>query len=311
MRKVSPKLQGWLDDFNKAAAALIASGFKATPTNAREYLVNLTRNLVTDIPDVPLICDELVYSPEWLIPVRIYVPKPDRELPVLVYFHGGGHMVGSVSVYDPICRKLALASDHIVISVEYRLTPENPYPAGEKDAYFAVKNIWPALDVRKIKYKKILNIGGDSAGGALTASVIHKAQFDHDLDIKKAVMIYPGLDYTMSYPSIDENAVGFLLQKAKIIWYYDYYFLQAQDRRAASPIFGTFTKGLPEIFLLSCEFCPLRDENRAYLKKLDEVGVKYTHLHFDDMLHTFLNMENLVKEECEKTYKAIGAFLNK
>jgi acetyl esterase/lipase len=311
MRKVSPKLQPWLDGFNKNVAALVAAGFKATPTNGREYLAGLTRDLVTDIPALPCIIDDLVYTPEWLVPVRIYHPQPDRELPVLLYFHGGGHMVGSVTVYDPICRKMALSSKHIVVSVDYRLAPENPYPAGEKDAYYTAKNVWATLAGRNLKFKRILNIGGDSAGGALSAAVIHRAQFDHALDIKKAVLIYPGLDYTLGCPSVEENGVGYLIQKSKIVWYYDNYLQKAEDRRAVSPLFGAFTQGLPEVFMLSCEFCPLRDENHAYLKKLDEAGVKYTHLFFDDMLHTFLNMEDLVREECAKAYKAIGEFLNK
>lgn len=310
MRKVSPKLKPWLDEFNINVAALVAAGFKATPTNAREYLANLTRDLIGASPEVALVCDDLVYSPEYLIPIRIYHPAPGKKLPVFMYFHGGGHMVGSITVYDPICRRMALASQHVVVSVDYRLAPENPYPAGVKDAYYAAKNIWPTLDSRGIKYKPELSIGGDSAGGALTATVIAKAQFDYAFSIKKAVMIYPGLDYTLSFPSMDENGVGYLVQKAKVIWYYDNYFMEAEDRKAASPIFGDFSKRMPPVFMLTAEFCPLRDENLAYLKKLEEVGVPYTHLHFDGMIHTFINMETLVKEECDRTYQAIGKFLN-
>ena len=309
MRALSPKLRPWLDEFNKQAAALVAAGFKATPVNGREYLAKLTADLVREIPQIKLVCDDLIPSPDYQIPVRIYHPDPDQDLPVLLYYHGGGHMVGGVTVYDPICRKLALAANHIVVSVEYRLAPENPYPAGVKDAYWAAKNLWPVLQARGLRFRRELSLGGDSAGGALAATVMGKAQFEYGFSIKKAVLIYPGLDYTLSGASVDENGTGYLIQKGKIIWYYDHYFQQGEDRKAASPLFGDFTKRLPEMLLITAEFCPLRDENYAYLEKLRAAGVPCRHLHFDDMLHTFLNMESLVKEECQKVYATIGDFL--
>ncbi len=310
MRAVSPKLKKWLDDFNKQAAALVAAGFKANPVNAREYLANLTRDYVTQIPDMPIIYDDYIYTMHYMVPVRIYHPNPGKKLPVFMYYHGGGHMVGSVTVYDAICRKMALATNHIVVAVEYRLAPENPYPAGELDAYYATKNLWPTLEGRKLNYLPELSVGGDSAGGALTAAVIRRAQFDHALNIKKAVMIYPGLDFTLSQPSMEENGVGYLIQKGKIVWYYDNYFSKGEDRKAASPLFGEFTKGLPPVFLLTAEFCPLRDEGLAYKERLKKAGVACTHLHFKDMIHTFLSLEDLVPEECKKTYTAIAKFLN-
>ena len=309
MRNLSPKLKKWLDEFNKNAAALIAAGFKPTTVNARDYLYNLTREYIKDIPEVPLILDDLVYTPEWLVPVRIYHPQPQKALPVFLYFHGGGGMAGGVASYDAICRKLALATNHIVISVEYRLAPENPYPCAVKDAYWTSKNLWSTLDARKLVYCRELVVGGDSAGGTLTASTMEKAQFETDLIIKKAVMITPGLDFTMSFPSIDENGVGFLLQKAKVSWYYDHLFLHAHDRKAASPLFGAFTNRMPETLMITAEFCLLRDENYAYLEQLKRVGVKYQHVHFNDMIHNFISLEDLVKEECQKVYKTIADFL--
>ncbi len=312
MRKVSSKLQGYLDAFNAQVPALIAAGFKATSTNAREWLANTTREMVTDVPAIAGVWDDLVSAPgySYAVPVRIYHPAPTETRPVLVHFHGGGHMVGSVSVYDPICRKIAAATGHIVVTVEYRLAPECPYPNGLNDAYQVVKNLWPVLDARKIQYKRELSLIGDSAGGSLVAAVMEKAQFDPVVSLKRAVLIYPGLDYTMSFPSMEENAVGYLLQKAKIVWYYDHYFQAGENRKTASPIFGEFTARMPETFVISAEFCPLRDENVAYLEKLKQAGVKTKHMHFDDMTHTFMNMESLVKEECKRVYDAIAGFLN-
>ena len=309
MRTVSPKLAPWLETVNKQTAALVAAGFVFTPTNAREGLANLTRAFVTDIPPVAWIADTLVPAPGYRVPVRIYHPAPEKALPVLVYFHGGGHMAGSVSVYEPICRKLALATQHIVVSADYRLAPECPYPAGLEDAYATAKYVWGALDARKVNYTRRLSLAGDSGGGALVAGVIGKSQFDASLPIHKTAMIYPGLDYTMQQPSMVENAVGYLLQTGKIEWYYNEYLQHAENRRDISPLYGKFSSNMPETLVISAEFCPLRDENHLYVEKMKAAGAKATLVHFDDMIHTFMNLEDMVKEECQKVYTLIGDFL--
>ncbi|EDL54964.1 hypothetical protein VSAK1_02789 [Vibrio mediterranei AK1] len=309
MRQVSPKLQPWLDNFNVLVGQLVANGFKATATNAREGLANLTKGLVTEIPAVAWIQDDLVSGEDYQVPVRIYHPQPEKALPVLVYYHGGGHMAGSVTVYDPICRKLALATEHVVVSVDYRLAPECRYPAGVNDAYAVVKNLWPTLDARQINYIPQLSIAGDSGGGALVATVSAKAQFDEAVHIHKQVLIYPSLDYTMSGGSIDENATGYLLQKAKIAWYFDNYFHVQDDRKQASPLFQPMTQDLPETLLFTAEFCPLKDEGLSYCELARAAGVTVEHYHFKDMIHTFMNMEDLVKEECELLYQKVAKFL--
>lgn len=311
MRQVSPKLQTWLDNFNIAVNQLIEGGFKPTATNAREGLANLTKGLVTEIPDVAWVQDDLVFGDEYHVPVRIYHPESETALPVLVYYHGGGHMAGSVTVYDPICRKLALATKHIVVSVDYRLAPECPYPAGLIDAYSVVSNVWAALDSRQLNYLPTLSIAGDSGGGALVASVSAKAQNDENVAIAKQVMLYPSLDYTMDSGSMEQNATGYLLQKGKIAWYFDNYFQNDEDRRAASPLYQPMSAALPQTLLLTAEFCPLRDEGIAYCEMARSAGAQVEHYHFADMIHTFLNMEDLVKQECETVYQKISEFLNR
>ncbi|MGF1696347.1 alpha/beta hydrolase [Vibrio lamellibrachiae] len=311
MRKVSQKLAPWLDNFNQLVVKLVEGGFKPTATNAREGLANLTKGLVTNIPEIEWVQDDLVAGDDYDVPVRIYHPAPKESLPVIVYYHGGGHMAGSVTVYDPICRKLANATRHIVVSVDYRLAPECPYPAGVNDAYSAVKNVWNTLESRSLKYTKQLSAVGDSGGGALVASVSRKAQFDDSVSIYKQAMIYPSLDYTMDSESIEQNATGYLLQKGKIAWYFDNYFKRNEDRHAVSPLFGEFTNQLPETLMITAEFCPLRDEGTRYYEQVKAVGVNAEHIHFDDMIHTFMNMEDLVEEECAQVYAKIAQFLKK
>jgi acetyl esterase/lipase len=310
-RQVSPRLKPWLDNFNRLMAELIADGFKATPTNAREGLANLTRGLVTDIPDIAWCQDDLVAGCRREVPVRIYHPEPSAALPVLVYLHGGGHMAGSVTVYDPICRKLAHAARHIVVSVDYRLAPECPYPAGVKDAYSVVKNLWPILRGRNLNFAEKLSVAGDSGGGALCATVCHLAQFDAGVTIQRQALIYPSLDYTMHWPSIDQNGQGYLLERHKIAWYFDHYFQNAENRQAASPLYMAFTKALPASLVITAEFCPLRDEGFAYVEKLRQADVETDHFHLEDMIHAFMNMEDLVKESCEAVYTRIGRFLDR
>lgn len=285
------------------------NGFKQTPTNAREGLATLTKGLVTERPEVPWTQDDLVKGAVFNVPVRLYHPDPESHLPVLVYFHGGGHMAGSITVYDSICRKLAIASEHLVVSVDYRLAPECPYPFGLIDGLTVVKNVWTTLNQRNLNYTRQLSIGGDSGGGALCASVAHITQHDTEVDITRQMLVYPSLDYTMSMKSMDENGTGYLLHKDKIEWFFENYFQHNEDRKKASPLFMEVTKNLPQSMIITTEFCPLRDEGIVYVKKLEDSGVSTNHLHFDDMTHAFINMENLVKEQCNTFYREAGAFL--
>ncbi|WP_087018938.1 alpha/beta hydrolase [Thaumasiovibrio subtropicus] len=310
MRHVSEDLALWLNNFNQQLPILIGNGYRPTSTNAREGLANLTQELVTSSPTVARVQDDVVSGDTFDVPVRIYHPIPSQSLPVLVFFHGGGHMAGSVTVYDPIARKLATATQHIVVSVDYRLAPECRYPCGVDDAYTVVKGIWNTLDNNNIQYQKQLSIMGDSGGGALTATISEKAQRDEEVIITNQVLVYPSLDYTMDHYSYTENGSGYLLHTAKIKWYFDNYFNPDDDRREASPLYGEFTDKLPRTLLFTAEFCPLRDEGIEYCKKAEYGGAEVKHVHFEHMIHTFLNMEDVAQEACASVYGQVNAFIN-
>ena len=308
-RQLDPALDNWLQGFNKLLLELQQSGFKQTPTNAREGLANLTWNLVTDKPEVKWVQDDIVPGKTFDVSVRLYHPDPDSALPVLLYFHGGGHMSGSITVYDRICRKMALASQHLVVSVDYRLAPECRYPAGIVDALTVLKNIWNTLDQRKLKYTRELSVAGDSAGGAMTATLAHMTQHNPAIEIKRQLLIYPSLDYSMQFTSVDLNATGYLLHKEKMKWYFEHYFNPGDDWFEASPLNMEFSSALPESMVITAEFDPLRDEGIAYINRLNKAGVNNRHVHFDDMIHAFMNMEDIVKNQCERLYAEIGLFL--
>lgn len=305
-----PNLKKWLKQYYMVVNKLEAEGFKATPTNAREGLANLTHSLVRSSPTVQWVQDDLVTGEVFDVPVRIYNPSPEESLPVLIYLHGGGHMAGSVTVYDPICRKIAVEARHIVVSPDYRLAPECPYPAGINDALQVVQNIWSVLEARQLRYKRQLSIAGDSAGGAMSATVAHRVQNDQYVQIHRQVLIYPSLDYTMSFDSIDSNGQGYLLHNDKIAWYFSNYLKRKSDRKDISPLFMSISANYPPTLLVSAEFCPLRDENLAYVKKLNKAAIDAKHVHFDTMIHAFLNMEKLVPDECQRLYQKLDSFLN-
>ncbi|MDR2604093.1 MAG: alpha/beta hydrolase, partial [Desulfovibrio sp.] len=309
-KKPHLSLRPWLRDFHARAAYLTAVGFRQTPTNTREFLARLTARYVTKIPEIADVRDDLAPTGDFSVPLRIYHPDPGEELPVLLFFHGGGHMCGSVTVYDPICRKLAAAARHVVVAADYRLAPENPYPAGVDDALGVVHTVPGLLAERGIRFRNEVSIAGDSAGGALCAAVSRLMQFEPGRRIKRQALIYPSLDYTLSLPSVEENADGYMLQTAKVVWYLDNYFPRGVNRKAVSPLFGEFTDKLPETLVVTAEFCPLRDEGVAYCRKVQEAGVKARQLHLGDMIHAYLNLEDLVPDACAETYEAVAAFLN-
>ncbi|MCB1752315.1 MAG: alpha/beta hydrolase [Gammaproteobacteria bacterium] len=300
----------WLEGFNTLKQQLLESGFKITPSNAREALESLTRRYVTSIPEIPLIRDDLVPGNHFRVPVRIYHPEPDASLPVLVFAHGGGHMAGSLSLYDPIARRIASAASHIVVSVDYRLAPECPYPAGVTDLGSVIKGIQPVLKNLDLRFEPRISLAGDSAGGALCATSSHRFQYDPGIRIHRQVLIYPSLDYTLSQPSAQAYAKGYLLDRDRIFWYFDNYFQGIENRKEASPLFMPCSERLPETLVITAEYCPLRDEGKAYVDRLCDAGLRAEYLQFDGMIHAFLNLEELVPDQCAEAYRRIGEFLN-
>ncbi len=306
---IAPQLRAWLEKYNYLMARWLESGAVLTPQASRDGLGTLTRTLVTDIPELALVRNEKIENHNRIVPLRIYHPNPDANLPVLIYLHGGGHIAGSVDVYDPICRKIALATGYIVVAVEYRLAPENPYPAGIEDSAMVLEGCFAMLDRIGINYFPRMALAGDSAGGAMGATLAHMFQSQADVIISQLILIYPGLDYTLSMPSVAEFATGCLLEKERICWYFNQYFQNNESRRKASPLFMKVTDRFPKTLVITAGFCPLRDEGKKYVSVLKEGGVTVQHLHLDDMIHAFLNMESLVPDSCKLVYGAMRDFL--
>lgn len=309
MVEVAPQLKKWLKKYNHLMAKWLESGAVLTPEIAREGFAILTRNLVADIPQLALVRDEKIENPKQIVPVRIYHPVPDVALPILIYLHGGGHVAGSVEVYDPICRKIALATRHIVVAVDYRLAPEYRYPAGIEDSVVVLEGCLGLLERIGLCYLPRIALAGDSAGGAMSATLAHTFQGHPDLTISHLMLLYPSLDYTMSLPSVTEFASGYMLEKERICWYFDRYFQGHGRRREVSPLFMKVTDRFPKTLIVTAGFCPLQDEGNQYFSLLKKGGVAAQHLHLDEMIHAFLNMESLVPESCAQVYRAMDDFL--
>jgi len=301
---LQPALAPWLAGINQIAAQAAARGIEPTPAAAREALANMTLYFGGKAPEVAAVHDfALAAAPG--VPLRLYDPRPGQPLPVCVYLHGGGHMAGSIDVYDPIYRRLAARADCLVVAVEYRLAPEHRYPQGLEDCVRAIRALPQWLAEQNLGDGRGLLVAGDSGGGALTASVSALAIDDHSLKLRGQILIYPSLDYTLSQPSIVENGQGYLLETARIRWYFDQYFHDHDDRRAASPLFMPVA-GLPPTLLITAGFCPLRDEGYAYAERLATAGIACEHVNLPDMLHTYLNLHALAPEACDATYDAIA-----
>ncbi|WP_226644585.1 alpha/beta hydrolase [Microbulbifer variabilis] len=270
----------------------------------------MIQEYVTDIPNFDCIVDDEVFTSGYTVPVRIFNPNPNQALPVLLFLHGGGHMVDSVKAYDPICRKMAIATQHIVVAPEYRLAPENLYPANVEDTCGVARGVWSVLARQKMDHRKVLSVAGDSAGGSLSATLSHLAQFDSSIAIEKQVLIYPCVDYTAGCLSYQKYGAGYFLETDKCLWFFDKYFGESQCRKAASPLYMDFTARLPRTLVITAEFCPLCDEGKIYCEKVKSAGGFAKNLHFEGVIHGFLNVEDLLKKVCAEAYSGIGEFLN-
>lgn len=298
--------------------ALLADFLAAQPRNpnlcydtlsSRAGLAALTKANVSTSEPMAAIINTEVDTGERRIPVRIYRPALTGEPKVVVFIHGGGHLSGSVDVYDPVTRHLAMATGNIVVSVDYRLAPENPYPAGLSDAKAVIENVWSLLESQHIPYSRQLTLIGDSGGGAFSATLAAYFSREQPGFIHRLVLIYPSLDYTLNWPSVQENGTGKLLDESKIRWYFQQYFRNGEDRKQTSPLYLPLSQDFPPTLVVSGGLDPLRDENFAFVARLQAEGIPVQHVHFPGMTHAYLMLEDKVPQEAKATYLAIGEFV--
>lgn len=229
--------------------------------------------------------------------VRIYRPFSETPLPVILYFHAGGFVKGDVVYSESFCRKLANGSGCIVVSVNYRLAPENPFPAAVDDAYHALQWVYHAAHEFGGD-KERLAVVGESSGGNLAAAIALMSYTKQGPAIRLQVLIYPQLDYTHSCPSHHLFADGYFLTEQALYFYAKQYVPEGTDLKNPylSPYWTKHHKHLPQAYIITAEYDPLRDEAEGYAKQLKKAGVKVIHHRYPGMIHGFISMSTLLEE---------------
>lgn len=261
--------------------------------------------------DVAGVEDRVLPGPAGDIPVRVYTPEGDGPFPVIAYLHGGGWVFMGIETHDWICRRLANAARAIVVSVEYRLAPEHPFPAPLDDCMAVVH--WLATKADELGGDPArLAVAGDSAGGNLAAAVTLASRADDGPRVSAQVLVYPVTDAACATPSFVQNAEGYLLTASTMRWFWQQYLGEHgdPDDGYASVLRHADLRDLPPTMVITAEFDPLRDEGEAYAEHLAAVGTDVTLRRFDGMIHGFLGMEALVPE-ADLAMEEIASFLGR
>ena len=299
---LDPQVQTLLDQM----AALNAPPINTlTPELVRIGIKMQLENAEGEPESVAQVVNRTIPGPTGEIPIRIYTPAGSEPFPALVFFHGGGWVICDLDTHDNLCRRLCNGADCIVVSVDYRLAPEHKFPAAPEDCYAATQ--WVARHAAEINaIPDKIAIGGDSAGGNLTAVVAQMVRDQAGPRLALQLLIYPATDFTFDGPSIHENAKDYFLTIDDMNWFMNYYLNSDADKKnpLASPLQSANLRGLPAALVITAEYDPLRDEGEAYGKRLKEAGVPVTISRYNGVIHGFLSLEPLTdkgkqaREEC-------------
>ena len=280
-----------------------------TPEEAREFQRSVS--LPTGEPEPVGAVDDLVVRGDGHgVPLRVYTPDGDGPFPVLVWAHGGGWVLGDIETEDPTGRALANAGGCVVASVDYRLAPEHPFPAGLRDVYSAVG--WAASQAGSVGGDTDrVAVGGSSAGGALAAGATLLARAPDGPSIDYQVLVYPVTSYTREFPSYDAYD-GYFLSREGLAWNERQYLADPLHgyNPLAFPLEAEDLGGLPPATVVTAGFDMLRDEGEAYAEALEAAGVAVSHRHYDDMVHTFFGkLQDPAWERAREAVEAVGADL--
>jgi len=271
-----------------------------SPAEARQAYLASRPILQPDPPPVAEVRALEAEGPAGAIPLRFYRGRdaaPGRLQPALIYFHGGGWVIGDLESHDQVCRALANAVPCIVVAVDYRLAPEHKFPAAAEDAIAATR--WIAANADKLGIDAgRLAVGGDSAGGNLAAVVCLAARDGGGPSLVHQLLVYPGTDMGLGWPSVARHAQQLPLTRAAMQWFIAHYLRGAADEAdwRASPLKATSHRGLPPALVMTAAFDPLCDEGEAYAKALAAAGVPVRHECFAGQIHGFLTMGRIVSD---------------
>ncbi len=304
---VAPELKLLLDQLAQAPLDL-----SVTSPDEMRALYDAMSAMAGEPAVVGSVEDRAVPGPAGDIPVRVYRPDVDGPAPVLVFLHGGGWVIGNLDSHDVPCRALCRDAEAVVVSVDYRLAPEHPFPAALDDAWAALT--WVAAHPDDVGGDASrIAVGGDSAGGNLAALLALRARDEGGPSLVHQMLVYPVTDLASESPSYVENGDGYFLTAETMRWFIGHYL--GADREHGdpsdpriSPLRADDLSGLPPAQVLTAEFDPLRDEGDAYASRLAEAGVAVDHVTHPGLVHGFIGM-GMLSPDCATAAAAAAARL--
>jgi acetyl esterase len=302
---LDPYFKAMLDAAAEAGGAPIET---LGPEGAREFYRNLGLDGDVNFPDLE-IRELTVAGAAGPIKARLYQTKAAKPVgPGMVYFHGGGWVIGDLETHDGLCRQLANASGCKVLSVDYRLAPEAPFPASYDDCVAATN--WAFEHAAEIGFDTTkIGVGGDSAGGNLAAAVSIALRDAGKHKLAFQLLLYPVTQVDRETNSLRELAEGYFLTKSGMDWFGDCLFIEGGDRSdpRVSVLNASSHTDLPPAFVATAGFDPLKDEGKAYAEKLAACGVETEHRHYSSFIHGFYQMAGLSPAAAEAVKEAAAA----
>jgi len=299
-----PEIQAQLDQMAASGRPPLQ---QRSVAQARAFHVQDAPALNGPAAPVASVQDRMVPGPAGELPVRIYAPEGEPPFPIVVWFHGGGWVVGTLDSYDPLCRALAAAVPAVVVSVDYRLAPEHRWPAAVEDAYAAT--MWASRHAAELGgAQHRLAVAGDSAGGNLAAVVALGARDRGGPAIAFQLLVCPALGVAGDTGSWREFAEGLDLTAAGMRWYWDHYLGEADGAAPdASPARAAFLGGLPPALVIVASHDILRDEGEAYAARLADAGVAAAATRIPGVVHGFFRWRAVTPAADQALQQAAGA----
>lgn len=303
---LAPRARAYLDELALTGAPPVD---QMTVEEARLSTESTADRLFGAKDEIASVVERPISGPNGPIPVRIYNNFPNGRSPVLLYFHGGGWVFGSLDTHDGVCRALAKRAACTVVAVDYRLAPENKFPAAVEDAWASLGWALEQAEIRDLK--PCVAVAGDSSGGNLAAVVALLAR-DAGIKLSLQLLVYPVTDCHMNTRSYQQYANGFGLTRDEMEWFIGHYLRSQSDRDdpRASPLLHSDVSAVAPAMIITPECDVLRDEVEAYAERLQAAGVPVQYRCYDGLIHGFFRMGAVFNETHEALRESAKALRN-
>ena len=291
---VDSQVQALLDMMAAAGGAPLSLDTLAATREGFGLLVAMTAGNGAESVTVT---EPFIAGPHGDIPIRVYASEPrpgSGSRGAVLFIHGGGWTIGTAAAYDPIAKMVAQGADVVVVSVDYRLAPEHPFPIPYDECWAALE--WVSANHESIGADDRLAVMGDSAGGNLAAVLAQRAHAAGGPRLDVQILVYPVTDFDLDRGSYLDNATGYFLERETMRFFWNCYAGSGVDRRDArvAPLHASSLAGLPRTLVITAEFDPLRDEGEAYAAALSAAGVEVEFTRYDGMIHGFFMMPTAI-----------------